>query len=70
MTEIANYFECNLQSKRGNLIALVAQANSKHYLVKSYFDKFPVMSSKYLEYLWFLKGLNYLSKRLTEKEIL
>lgn len=48
MTEIANIFECNLQYKRGNLIALVAQANCKLYLVKSYFDKFPLMSSKYL----------------------
>ena len=37
--------------------------------MKSYFDKFPLMSSKYLEYLCFLKGLNYLSKRLTEEEI-
>lgn len=28
------------------------------------------MSSKYLNYLCFLKGLNYLGKRLTEQEIL
>ena len=70
MTEIANLFKCSLHYKKGNAITFIAQANSKHYLVKSYFDKFPLMSSKYLEYLCFLKGLNYLNKRLTEEEIL
>jgi hypothetical protein len=37
--------------------------------VTAYFDKFPLMSSKYLEYMSFKQGLNYLGKRLTDKEI-
>jgi len=70
MTEIANYFQCKVNIKRENKIDVVAQANCKHYLVKSYFDKFPLMSSKYLEYMCYLNGLNYLGRKLTEQEIL
>lgn len=39
-------------------------------MVKSYFDKYPLMSSKYLDYLCYLEGLNYLGKCLNQKEIL
>lgn len=70
MTEIADLFKCNIRYKTDNEIRFVAQANYKHYLVKSYFNKYPLMSSKHLNYLCFLEGLNYLNKRLTIKEIM
>ena len=44
-----------------------AQADSKHSLTKSYFDKYPLMTSKQLNYLCFIQGLDYLGKRLTDK---
>jgi LAGLIDADG endonuclease len=53
-----------------NEIVFVVQANNKHHLVKSYFEKFPLMSSKYLDYLCFLQSLEFLGKRLTDKKIL
>jgi LAGLIDADG DNA endonuclease family protein len=70
MTEIANLFECKINYKAINEIVFVVQANNKHYLVKSYFEKFPLMSSKYLDYLCFLQSLKFLSKRLIYKEII
>lgn len=70
MTEIANLFECNINYPKINQMALVAGANSKHGLTKLYFNKFPLMSSKLLNYLSFLQGLDYLGKHLTNKEIL
>ena len=69
MTKLANLFECKINYKGENEIVFVVQANSKHHLVKSYFDKFPLMSSKYLDYLCYLQGLDYLGKHLTSKEI-
>jgi hypothetical protein len=69
MTELADLFKCKVNYKGGNEIVFVVQANSKHYLVKSYFNKFPLMSSKYLNYLSYLKGLYYLGKSLTNEEI-
>ena len=47
----------------------MAQADSKHNMITSYFDKYPLMTSKRLDYLSFVKGLSYLSKRLTKQEI-
>jgi hypothetical protein len=69
MTEIADLFECNINYKAINEMVFLVQADSKHYLTKSYFDKFPLMSSKHLDYLCYLQGLPYLGKRLTSKEI-
>lgn len=69
MTEIADLFQCQINYKSSNAMTFCAQANSKHYLTKSYFDKYPLMSSKQLNYLCFIKGLNYLGKRLTNKKI-
>ena len=69
MTEIANLFECNIRYKASNEVTFVAQSNNKHYLIKSYFDKYPLMTSKYLNYLSYLEGQKYLNKRLTENEI-
>src|ERR1700761_3271495 len=52
MEKIAKLFQCNLIFRTpDNAISFIAQANAKHYLVKSYFDKFPLMSSKHLDYL-------------------
>ena len=70
MTELSNLFQCNIKNTSSNGISFRVQANNKHRLVKSYFTKFPLMSSKYLNYLCYLEGLNFLGKRLTEKEIL
>jgi len=70
MEEIANLFKCKLNYKGINEVVFVAQADSNHYLTKYYFDRYPLISSKYLDYLRFLHGQSYLSKRLTSKEIM
>lgn len=70
MSDIANLFKCKINYKTGNGMVFTVQANNKHSLVKSYFDKYPLMSSKYLNYLCYLEGQNYLGRRLTDKEIL
>jgi LAGLIDADG endonuclease len=70
MTEIANSFQCKIYHKIENAIVFIANANNKHYLIKKYFDKFPLMSSKHLNYLSYLDGLNYLGKHLTNEEII
>nr|UEX92782.1 LAGLIDADG endonuclease [Ophiocordyceps lanpingensis] len=51
-------------------IVFFAQSDRKHYVITTYLTKFPLMSSKYLNYLSFFKGLDYLGKRLTKEEIL
>jgi hypothetical protein len=79
MTELAPFFYVNLNHKVANsplfkepakTIVFFAQSDRKHYIITSYLTKFPLMSSKYLNYLSFFKGLNSLGKRLTEQEIL
>lgn len=70
MTKIADLFKCKISFKGKNRITIVAQANSKHHLIKAYFDKFPLMSNKYLDYLCYIEGLNYLGRHLTSQEIL
>jgi hypothetical protein len=70
MSEIADLFKCKINYKGVNALTFLAQADNKHDLTKSYFDKFPLMSSKYLDYLCFLKGQNYLGKRLTDEEVM
>jgi len=71
MTEMADTFQCKINYyKPENKMAFVSTANNKHYLTRSYFVKYPLMSSKHLDYLCFLKGLDYLGKRLTDKEIM
>lgn len=81
MTYISNFFQVNLYAKvikctspdfnKSFYEALVfyAQSDSKHYIMISYITKFPLMTSKYLNYLEFFKGLSYLGKRLTDEEI-
>ena len=70
MTIIADLFKCNIKYVSKNEITFLVQADNKHYLTKSYFNKFPLMTSKRLDYLCFLQALNYLGKRLTDQEII
>lgn len=79
MTQLANFFQVNLNYKVANsslfkepakTIVFFAQSDRKHYIITTYLTKFPLMSSKYLNYLSFFKSLNYLGKRLTEQEII
>ena len=79
MTKLAEFFQVNLNYKIENSptfkqpaknIVFYAQSDRKHYIIVSYITKFPLMTSKHLNYLAFFKGLNYLGKRLTREEIL
>jgi len=69
MSKIANFFQCKIRYESNNEMTFLAQADSKHHLTKSYFNNYPLMTSKHLDYLCFLQGLNYLGKRLTNQEI-
>jgi len=69
MTEIANLFQCNIKYQYSNEMRFLVQADNRHHITKNYFDKYPLMTSKYLDYLSYLHGLNYLGKRLTNEEI-
>ena len=69
MSKIANSFQCKIKYESKNEMSFLAQADSKHHLTKSYFNKYPLMASKYLDYLCFLQGLSYLGKRLTDQEV-
>nr|YP_010044487.1 hypothetical protein J6816_mgp04 [Tolypocladium guangdongense]QPF24431.1 hypothetical protein [Tolypocladium guangdongense] len=79
MTELAEFFKVNLNRKicnsllfknPSNMLVFFAQSDRKHYIITTYLSKFPLMSSKHLNYLSFYKGLNYLGKRLTREEII
>lgn len=70
MSKIADLFQCKILYKSENEITFLAQADKKHYLVTSYFDKYPLMTSKYLDYISFVKAFDYLGRRLTDKEII
>jgi len=59
MTNIAKLFECKINYRSTNEMTFMVQANNKHSLTTSYFDKYPLMTSEYLDYLCFVKGLNY-----------
>jgi len=70
MTKIAEFFECKINYKVDNTITFLAQADKKPFLVKSYFNKYPLMTSKYLNYLCFIEASGYLGRRLTDEEII
>jgi hypothetical protein len=70
MSKIAEFFQCNIKYESENEMTFLAQADSKHYITKSYFKKYPLMTSKRLDYFCFLQGLNYLGKRLTDQEVI
>jgi hypothetical protein len=59
MTLLANFFQVNLNYKVENTplfkepdkkVVFFAQSDRKHYIITSYLAKFPLMSSKYLNY--------------------
>lgn len=79
MTKLAEFFQVNLNYKINNStgfkkpaksIVFFAQSDRKHYIITTYLAKFPLRGTKYLNYLSFYKGLNYLGKRLSKEEIL
>lgn len=62
MTELVEFFQVNLNHKLANstsfkqpakTIVFFTQSDRKHYIITSYITKFPLMSSKYLNYLSF-----------------
>lgn len=78
MNAIANFFSVNLLNKTERDLSFIGpakkfvlsvQSNNKHFLVTSYFNRYPLMSSKYLNYLSYVKSLDYLGKQLRKKEI-
>ena len=63
MTELAEFFKVNLNYKVCNSASfkkpakvIVFSLNLTENIITSYLTKFPLMSSKYLNYLSFLKG--------------
>ncbi len=79
MSELSKYFKCNLNYKLAShpsfkepakLLVFYLQSNKKHHLVINFFNKYPLMSSKYLNYLDYCKALSFLSRPLTYEEIL
>ena len=79
MTCLAEFFQVNLNYKVENQplfkepakkVVFFAQSDRKYYIITSYLTKYPLMSSKHLNYFSFFKGLSYLGKRLTREEIL
>nr|YP_010248840.1 hypothetical protein MFU62_mgp42 [Macrophomina phaseolina]QTT58118.1 hypothetical protein [Macrophomina phaseolina] len=79
MTALAKFFQVNLLHKienasasRGSAktISFFAQSDRKHFIITTYLSKFPLMSSKHLNYLSFFKALSYLGRQLTREEVL
>lgn len=79
MSDVAKLFQVNLLHKiekasasKGstNSIGFFAQSDAKHYIIVGYLSKFPLMSSKHLNFLSFFKGLSYLGRQLSREEIL
>ena len=68
--EVADLFQCNINFKAKNEMVFCAQSDKNHHLTTCYFDKHPLMTSKYHNYLHFVEGLSYLGRRLTLEEIL
>ena len=79
MTELANFFQVNLNNKVENsplfkepakTIVFFAQSDRKHYIITTYLTKFPLMSSKYLNYLSFFEGLHFLASASSRRCLL
>ena len=79
MKKIASFFKCNLNYKieKSDLfkepakkILFFVQSDKSYVLVINYFNKYPLMTSKYLNYLSYVEACDYLGKRLTTEEIL
>ncbi len=69
MTEIANSFNCKLYGTNYNAVVISTSNIDKLKLINLYFDKYPLFTSKYLNYLSYLKGLDYVNRYLSNNEI-
>nr|QJQ35272.1 LAGLIDADG endonuclease [Fusarium lactis] len=70
MTEIANYFTCKLYvSNQHNIANMMVSNINVLKIINSYLNKYPLMTSKYLNYLCYLEGINYTKKYLSDDEI-
>lgn len=79
MTALAKFCQVNLNYKveksplfkePAKKVVFFAQSDRKHYIITTYLTKFPLMSSKHLNYLSFFKALLFLGKRLTKEEVI
>jgi hypothetical protein len=79
ISKLAEFFQCNINHKLAKhpsfikpvkLLVFYVQANTKHHLVINYFNKYPLMTSKYLNYLDYYRAIPFLGKRLTYEEVL
>lgn len=70
MTELAYFFRSDLLiSSTRNYVTLSVNTKNNHSKIRSYFDKFPLMSTKYLNYQCFVESLHFLKRGLSEEEI-
>lgn len=78
MTELAKFFQVNLLHKieksinfKGpdKKVMFFVQSDKKHYIIITYLNKYPLMSSKHLNFLSFKLASLYLGKRLSANEI-
>lgn len=70
MTEIAEFFTCKLYVTNYNIINITVSNIDKLNLINIYFEKYPLFTSKYLNYLSYLQGLNYVKQDLSYNEII
>lgn len=69
MSEIANLFTCKLYKTDLNIIRITVCNPNKLKLINSYFNKYPLMTSKYLNYLSYLEGFDYINRNLSDNEV-
>lgn len=70
MLKIANYLKSRIYYNKDNSMHVTITSQYQILLLKFYLDKYPLMTSKYLDYLCFLQSLNYSGRRLTSDEII
>jgi hypothetical protein len=70
MSEIADLFRCKLYiSNKHNIIKITVSDIDKLKLINSYLNKYPLMTSKHLNYISYLEGFNYINRHLLDNEI-
>jgi hypothetical protein len=70
MEKLASFLQCKLYHNLDNSVSIVTQNMAQYLIVKSYFDKYPPMTSKYLNYVSYLESYAYKNKSLTQQEII